>query len=74
MVGIYGLLLLSLLLILVVPTSYCAQLVAAYTQDDLSVLDSDIGIHTQLIADTIFDIFTRAFELCRNRLRPDLSK
>ncbi|MFZ0553991.1 MAG: hypothetical protein WAM26_01745 [Nitrososphaeraceae archaeon] len=62
MIKIYGLLLLSLLLILVVPTSYRTQLVAAYAQVDFSILDSDNGMHSQVIAGIIFDIFTRAFE------------
>ncbi len=62
MIRIYGLLLLSLLLLLGVPTSYWTQLIAAYAQVDFSILDSDNGMHTQVIADTIFDIFTRVFE------------
>ena len=52
MVGIYGLLLLSLLLLLV-PISYRTQSINAYAQIDFSIFDSDIGMHTQVIANTI---------------------
>jgi hypothetical protein len=62
MVEICGLLLLSLLLLLVVATSDHTQLLTAYAPVDFSILDSDNGMHTQVIADTIFDIFTKAFE------------
>lgn len=59
---IYGLLILSLSSLFVVPSSSYTQLVAAYAQVDLSILDYDKGMHTQVIAGTIFDIFTRVFE------------
>ena len=62
MIRSYRLLLLSLLLLLVVPTSYCTQLGAAYAQVDLSIFDNDNGMYTLVVVDTIFDIFTRAFE------------
>ena len=60
---IYNLLLLSSLsLLLVVSASYYTQLVTAYAQIDFSMLKNDNGMYTQVTADTIFDIFTRAFE------------
>ena len=57
-------LLLCLSFLLLVSASYYTQLVAAYAQADSSIFDTvnDDDLSTQVTADTIFDIFTRAFE------------
>jgi hypothetical protein len=61
--GVYGLLVLYLLLVLAAPTSH-TQLVSAYAQVDFSIFDNGngIGMYAEVAANTIFDILTRPFE------------